>query len=110
VGVRRIVAIEPPHARIAKQHAATAIGLQAMLMWINDNRIDLVQRIVSSPSRGIEIVCQSVITTVGGIDVDSEVVFLLKSQNGRQWINGARGSRSKGNNHSTNIPLLQFLF
>ena len=47
VGVGGIMFVQRPHTRIAKQHATAPVGLQAVLVGINHNRVglaDLVER------------------------------------------------------------------
>ena len=41
IRVRRIVPVEPPDRWIAEEHTPTSIGLEAMLVRIDHNRIGL---------------------------------------------------------------------
>ena len=45
IGVRRVVPVVDADRGIAKQHAAAAVGLQAVLVRIDDDRIDLVEAV-----------------------------------------------------------------
>ena len=45
IGVRRIVVVVDADCRVAKQHAAAAVGLQAVLVRIDDDRIGVVEAV-----------------------------------------------------------------
>src|SRR5258708_6951340 len=54
VGVGRSVFVQAAYRRIAEQHTTTAVRLQTMFVWINDNRIRFAEPGKTAP----RVLCQ----------------------------------------------------
>ena len=54
VGVRRVVLVEAAHAGVAKEHAAAAVGLQPVLVRIDDDRVGLIDHREGPPRRLVQ--------------------------------------------------------
>jgi hypothetical protein len=46
IGVWRVVLVQPPDRRIGEQHGAAAVGLKAMLVWVDHDRRALRTRLL----------------------------------------------------------------
>ena len=74
--------VEAPHGRIAKEHTPAAVGLQAVLVRIDDDGIGQADGCVSPPRGLIQgIRNQREVTAVGRIHMDPEAIPLLERQN-----------------------------
>ena len=71
------MAIKFSDRRIAKQNAAATIRLQAMFVGINHQRIGLRQSAKAFAGFDCQIVCQTKITPVSGIRVQTKLELLL---------------------------------
>ena len=92
IGVGRIVFVDCADLRIAKQHAAAAVGLQAVLVRINDDGIGAANQVEAGARFHGEIGCEREIAAVRGIYVQAKTVAIAQAQNFGQRIHGA-GSR-----------------
>lgn len=72
VRVWRIVLIHPTHSRVAKQHAPTAIRLQPVLVWVDDDRVGGADRVEGSSGLHSQVSGEREITAIGGIHVQSK--------------------------------------
>ena len=63
IGVRRVVFIEAPDRRIMEEHAAAAIGLQAMLMRVDHERVDLADPVVQITADGPGVAAERLTST-----------------------------------------------
>ena len=102
--------VDAAHARVAKQHATAAVGLQAVLVGIDDDGVSLVDAGESGAGIGVQVVHQPEVAAVGRIHVDAEIVLLSEGENRRQRIHrtGARGT--DGGDDGSNLAVLEPLF
>src|SRR5689334_11973155 len=69
VGVGRVVPVEAANSRIAEDNASATVGLQTMLMRIDDNRVCLIDDVKGSARRLIERIGNELeVPAVRGID------------------------------------------
>ena len=96
VGVRRVVLVQLPDRRVAEEHAAAAVGLKAMLVRIDDDRVRLSDALVGGVRLRAQIVRQPEVPSVRGVRVKAEAVLLAQGENLRQRIdrNRSRSFRS----------------
>ncbi len=52
VGIGRVVRVQLPDRRVAEQDAAAAVGLQAVFVRIDGERIDLIEAVESGAGFG----------------------------------------------------------
>ncbi len=68
VGVRRIVLVEPPHRRVAEQHAPAAVRLQPVLVRIDHDGVGLADRRIGPPRRLVQRICnQPEVAAIGRV-------------------------------------------
>ena len=79
--------VESSDIRIAKQHATAAIGLQAMLVRVDDNRIDLRQAVKSSFGVIAEFACEPEVAPVCGIGMHAGTIMFREFENFGERIN-----------------------
>ena len=111
VGVGRIVPVEAPHRRVAKQNAAAAVGLEPVLVRIDDNRVGLADRCVGPPRRLIQSLGnQPEVASVGRVHVNAEAVPLAQRHDFVQRIDRSHGRRAQRRHHRAHIALAQLGF
>src|SRR4051812_24692721 len=99
VGVGRIMFVQTADAGIAKKNAAAAVGLQAVLVRIDDDGIGFGNFCEGLRGVRCEISRECEVAAVGGIDVDAKAMLLAKSENFRQRINRSGSSSTHGDNY-----------
>ncbi len=80
VGVGRVVHVEAPDVGVGEQHRAAAVGLQPVLVRVDDDRVaraDRAERLLGHESRAGE---QREEAAVRGVDVDAHAVALAPRQ------------------------------
>ena len=82
--------VEASNGGIPKEDAAAAIRLQAMLVRVDDNAVDLAKPVVGVSRRTVEVVGQSEIAAVGGIRMDAKPVMAGQREQLGQRIDRAR--------------------
>ena len=87
---RGLVLVETPDVGVLEQHAATAIGLQAVLVRVDDDRVDTCQRIKGQARVVVEFVGKPEVAAVGCVGVYAHIVLTGKLEDGGQWIDGAK--------------------
>ena len=75
VSVGRVVFVEAADSRVAKEDAAAAVGLEAVLMGVDDDGVGVGNGIEGGRGFGGEIAGEGEVASVGCIDVDAKVVF-----------------------------------
>ncbi len=89
--------VEAPHRRVAKEDAAAAVGLQAVLVGIDHDGVGPIDNRVGPARRLVErLGNQPEIAAVGRVHMHAEVVFPLERQNLVQRIHGGQGRGAQG--------------
>jgi uncharacterized protein (UPF0254 family) len=85
------VFIEAADGGVAEEDTAAAVGLEAMLVRVDDDGVGIGYGVKGGTGRGGKVCGESEVTTVSGVDVDAELVFLLKRHDLIERIDGANG-------------------
>ena len=110
VGVGRVVLVEASHRRVAKENASAAVGLQAVLVRINHDRIGLVDDREGLPRWGIQSLGnQPEVAAISRIHMDPEAVPLPQRQNLVQRIDCADGRGAQRHHHRAHAAFAQFV-
>src|SRR5882762_7695656 len=107
VSVWRIMLIQAADTWIAEKDAAAAVGLQAVLVRIDDDGVHFTDAGERRFSIGGKIVNQSEISTVGSVGVEAKPKLVAQRQDFGQRIDGAGGGGAHGGDHGADIAALQ---
>src|SRR5258705_9702508 len=107
VSVRRLMLIQAADAWIAEEDAAAAVGLQAVLVRIDDDGVHFTDAGERRFSIGGKIVNQSEISAVGSVRVDAKPKLVAQRQDFGQRINRTGCGGAHGGNHGADIAALQ---
>src|SRR6267143_4920425 len=107
VSVRRIMLIQAADTWIAEKDAAAAVGLQAVLVRIDDDGVNFTDSGECRFSIGGKIVNQSEISAIGSVRVDAKPKLVAQRQDFGQGIDGAGGGGAHGGNYGADIAALQ---
>jgi hypothetical protein len=107
IGKWRVVLVEAAVGRVAEQHAAAAVGLQTVLVRIDDDGIDITQVVESGASVVIQLAGKREVTTIGCIGMNTDSGFPGTLKDGRQWIDVAKPRCSDGCNDGANVAAVQ---
>src|SRR6267378_7547406 len=107
VSVRRLMLIQAADAWIAEKDAAAAVGLQAVLVRIDNDGVHFTDAGERRFSIGGKIVNQSEISAVGSVRVDAKRKLVAQRQDFGQGIDGAGGGGAHGGDHGADISALQ---
>src|SRR5258705_4089254 len=91
VSVRRLMLIQAADIGIAEKDAAAAVGLQTVLMRIDDDGVHFTDAGERRFSIGGKIVNQSEVPAVGSVGVDAKPKLVPQRQDFGQGINVAGG-------------------
>src|SRR5258708_39504984 len=91
VSVRRIMLIQAADIGIAEKDAAAAVGLQAVLVRIDDDGVDFTDAGERRFSIGGKIVNQREISAVGSVGVDAKPKLVAQRKEFWQRGDGAGG-------------------
>ncbi len=69
--------VEAPDGGVAEEDGATAVGLEAVLVGIDDDGVGMWDGVEGGAGLGGEIGGEGEVASVGCIDVDAELVFFL---------------------------------
>src|SRR5262249_55081876 len=94
VGVGGVVFIEAADGGGTEEDTAAAVGLEAMFVRVDDDGVGVRNGIKGGAGLGRQICREGEVTTVGGVDVNAEAVFLLESDDLIERIDGANGGRA----------------
>ena len=86
--------VETADGGIAKEDAAAAVGLETMLVRVDDDGVGVLNGVEGGASFRGEIGGKGEVTTVGCINMDAEFVFFLELENLIERIDGADGGRA----------------
>ena len=78
--------VETADGSVAEEDATAAVGLEAVLVRVDDDGVGVGDGVEGGTGLGREIRGESEITTVGGVDVDAEFVSLLESDDVVEWV------------------------
>src|SRR6267154_6075751 len=92
---------------IVEKDAAAAVGLQTVLVRIDDDGVDFTDAGERRFGIGGKIVNQSEVSAVGSVGVDAKPKLVAQRQDFGQWIDGAGGSGAHSGNHGADIAALQ---
>jgi hypothetical protein len=101
------VFVEAADGRVAEEDTAAAVGLEAMLVRIDDDGVGVGYGVEGGTGFGREIRREGEIATVGGVDVDAEFVFFLKRHDLVERIDGADSGGPQCNYYCCNYVSLQ---
>jgi hypothetical protein len=104
VGVRRVVPVEPADDGITEQHAAAAVGLEAVLVRIDHDGIASPMRSKAAGVR-VEVVREREVAAVGRVDVQAEGMALAQRDDPGQRIDGARRRRAERRDHGADAAV-----
>ena len=102
---RRVVAIDALHGRIGEQHRAAPVGLQAVLVGVDDDGVALRDRGVRG-GRDERIVAareQREEAAVGAVDVQAHPVALAQGERLVDAIDGAQPGRAGGEHDGADV-------
>ena len=91
VGVGGVVFVEAADGGVAEEDAAAAVGLEAVLVRVDDDGVGVGDGVEGGAGFGGEVGGEGEVASVGGVDVDAEVVFLLEGEDLVEGIDGADG-------------------
>jgi hypothetical protein len=105
------VAIEAADGRVAKEDAATAVGLESVLVGIYDDGVGLIDGLEGGAGGGIELVGDKTeVPAVCGIDVNAEAVTVAESEDCGEWVDGAEGGGAEGDDDGAYIAQAELIF
>src|ERR1700730_6726837 len=107
VGVRGVVFVEAACCGVAKEDAAAAVGLEAVLVRVDNQRINSGDDVEGGASGGVEVGAEGEVASVGGVDVDAELVLGLKLHDLVERVDGADGGGPEGDDYGTDQAGLQ---
>ena len=103
--------VEPAHCRVAKEHTAAAVGLQAMLVRIDNDRVGLIHGQERLFFRLVQMLRdQTKIAAIGRVQVYPEAVAFAQGENLRQGVDRTQCGRTHGDDDGPNISCAQFVF
>src|ERR1700733_13020500 len=91
IGVGRVVFVEMADGGGAEEDAAAAVGLEAVLVRVDDVGVGVGDGVEGGAGLGGEVCGEGEVATVGCVDVDAKFVFFLESDDVVEWIDGADG-------------------
>ena len=103
VGIGRVMPIEPADGRVAEQDASATIGLEAVLVRVDDDRVRLANPVERRPGLGTEVARQGEIPAVRGVDVDAEIVPLAQGQDLGERVHRPGGRRAERHHDRTDL-------
>jgi hypothetical protein len=89
VGIGGVVFVEAADGGIAEENATAAIGLEAMLVRVDDDGVGVGDGVERSTGFEGEVGGKGEVATVGGVNVDAELVFFLEGDNPIERIDRA---------------------
>jgi hypothetical protein len=92
IGVGGVVFVETADGRIAEENGAATVGLETVLVGVDDNGVDLGNGVEGSPGLGKEVGGEGEVAAIGGIRVNTEAIFLPEGEDLIERIDGAGGS------------------
>ena len=100
VGVGGVVLVEPADRGIAEEDAAATVGLQAVLVRVDDDRVRLAEAVVSAAGLGPEVVGETEVAAIGRVRVEAEAVAFaqredLRAADPRSRWRSSRSSRRR---------------
>ena len=107
VRVRRVVLVEPPDRRVAEEDAAAAVGLQAVLVRIDHDRVGLADAVEGAPRRRAEVVREAVVAAVRRVGVQPEAAPLPQRQDLGQRIHRSRRRRAHRRDDRADAALVE---
>ncbi len=99
VGEGGIVFVVAADGGVAEEDAAAAVGLQAMLVRVDDDGVGVGDGVVGGAGFGAEVVGEGEVATVGGVDVDAEVVLFLELEDLGERIYGSDSGGAEGGDY-----------
>ena len=112
VRVRRVVFVEPPNAWVAEHDATTPVRLEAVLVWIDGDRIGTGKSVKRAPGNaGCAAVgedCKE--TAVGSINVQAGCVLLAEVGDAVDRVEDSESCRTKRRDDGSDAAELQALF
>ena len=97
-----------PDGGVAEEHATAPVGLQTMLMGIDDDGVGLGDGRISQASGLVESAGdEGKVASVSRVHVDSETVSLSESENCVERVYGANGRGAKRDYHRAHITASQ---
>src|SRR6266850_2361168 len=106
VSVRRLMLIQAADAWIAEKDAAAAVGLQAVLVRIDDDGVHFTDAGERRFSIGGKIVNQSEVPAVRSVGVDAKPKLVAQRQDFGQGIDRAGCGGAHGGDHGANIAAI----
>ena len=110
IGIGRVVSVVPADGGIAEDHTAAAVGLQAVLVRVDDDRIDLGEAVIGRACFGRQVVGEHVVAAIGAIGMQAESVAAAKCQDLPQRVDRADGGRTERRDNGADAAGLQALF
>jgi hypothetical protein len=89
VGVGRVVFVEAADGRVAEEDATTAVGLEAVFVRVDDDGVGVGDGVEGGEGFGEEIGGKGEVATVGGVDMDAELILFLEGDDLIERIDGA---------------------
>jgi hypothetical protein len=107
VGEGRVVAIDALDRRVGEEDRAAAVGLQAVLVGVDDDRVALRDRRVGSrlDERLLAPGQQREEAAVGAVDVQAHAVALAQGERLVDAIDGAEAGRAGGEHDGPDVAL-----
>ena len=81
--------VEAADGGIAEEDTATTVGLQPVLVRVDDDGVGVRDGVEGGARFGGEVCGEGEVATVGGIDVNAELIFFLKGNDAVEWVDGA---------------------
>ena len=103
VGVRGVVFVEAADGGVAEEDAAAAVGLEAVLVRVDDDGVGVRDGVEGGAGLGGEVGGEGEVATVGGVDVDAELVFLLEGDDLVERIDGADGGGAECDDYGSDF-------
>ena len=102
---RRVVAIDAPPHRVGEEHRAAAVGLQAVLVRIDDDGVALGDRRVrlGRDERVVAAGQQREEAPVGAVGVQAHAVALAQRERLVDAIDGSQAGRAGGQHHGPDV-------
>ena len=98
------MSVQRPHTGIAKQDATAPVGLQAVLVGIDHNRVGLADLVEGGASFLRQISSKGEVAAVSCIDVQTEPVLGAQTKDLRQGVNGASPGGAQRCYDTTDVP------
>jgi len=101
------VTVQPAYGRVPEQYAAAAVGLQAVLVGVHDNRVDVGQPVERGARVFAEVSREREVAAISRIGMDANAPRRGPLQDVRQRIDVAEAGRAHGRDDRADVAAVE---